>query len=117
MHQTSHETAALKADKRKQEALLTQQLARERETVETTSSSLHGLTIRCSELGVEVADLQAAAQEAQQRADHCESALDDAEARIAQLSMQLSESYSKDQSHIKEISRLKGEIARARIGR
>ena len=114
---TSHEIAALKADKRKQEALLTQQLARERETVEATSSSLHNLTIRSSELGVEVADLQAIAQEAQQRADHCESALDDSEARIAQLSMQLSESYLKDQSHIKEVSRLKGELARVRIGR
>ena len=103
-----HESDAIKTEKRKVETLLTQELERERKQATENATVRHTLTIRCSEMAVEVSDLQAGRQDSLQRAEQCEDALDDAEQRISQLSMQLSECYSKDQVHIRDISRLKG---------
>jgi chromosome segregation ATPase len=106
------EGAFLKADKARQEELLTSLWERERSQLNAQTASYEALNLRLVQASADLAEAQSHRDEALERASAIEAAFEDSQQRLSELSIAVAEAGVKEQQRLREHSRLKAEVAR-----
>jgi len=102
----------LKADKLQQESLLTSLWERDKVELNATIATTQALNLRLSHLSADLAEAQANYQDAQERANKLEDAFEDSQQRLSELSIAVAEAGVKEQTRLREHSKLKAENAK-----